>query len=288
MLYKLCNYPYQKCRVFLSVQAFFLEKFQRKRKGVCMVKKRDMPVSGELAVAHVEKIYPHSVTVKLDEYDQEAFIHISEIASGWVKDIKKYVKENQSVVIKIISIDENKLNASIKRVSREQEKDKIKEFRMDMRAEKLLELAGKALNKNLEQSYKEAGFTLQEKFGSLFKGFKTSIDNEKLLIERGVPEKWVKLISEIAKKNIGQKEIVFKKFINLKCYKEDGLNDIKRLLKIVEDSCITVSYISAPVYMMEFKGKPKSGDKEFHSKLNAAEKLADEMEIEWKENGKSM
>ena len=69
-----------------------------------MVKKRDMPVAGELAVAHVEKIYPHSVTVKLDEYDQEAFIHISEIASGWVKDIKKYVKENQSVVIKIISI----------------------------------------------------------------------------------------------------------------------------------------------------------------------------------------
>lgn len=47
---------------------------------------------------------------------QTGLVHISEIAEEYVKDIKTHLKENQTVKVKIISVDNNgKISLSIKR-----------------------------------------------------------------------------------------------------------------------------------------------------------------------------
>ncbi|NMB34065.1 MAG: S1 RNA-binding domain-containing protein [Clostridium sp.] len=49
---------------------------------------------------------------------QTGLVHISEVAKEYVKDIKEHLKENQTVKVKIISVDEGgKISLSIKRVS---------------------------------------------------------------------------------------------------------------------------------------------------------------------------
>jgi len=48
--------------------------------------------------------------------DQTGLVHISEVAEEYVKDIKTHLKKNQTVKVKIISVDKNgKISLSIKK-----------------------------------------------------------------------------------------------------------------------------------------------------------------------------
>ena len=39
---------------------------------------------------------------------KEAFIHISEVSSGWVKNIRDYVRENQKIVARVLRVNPKK------------------------------------------------------------------------------------------------------------------------------------------------------------------------------------
>lgn len=53
--------------------------------------------------------------VRLDE-NQTGLVHISEVASEYVEDIRAHLKENQTVRVKVLSIDEKgKISLSIKK-----------------------------------------------------------------------------------------------------------------------------------------------------------------------------
>ena len=82
---------------------------------------------GDVVVCVVKKLYPNSALVTIVDENVEGMIHVSEIASGWVRDIRHHLKEGQLVVAKIIRIDEIP-HLSIKRV-RKEEKKRSKEQR---------------------------------------------------------------------------------------------------------------------------------------------------------------
>ncbi len=48
-------------------------------------------------------------------------VHISEVADAYVHDVKNYLKENDKVKVKVISIKEGKIGLSIRRVNKPQE-----------------------------------------------------------------------------------------------------------------------------------------------------------------------
>jgi translation initiation factor 2 alpha subunit (eIF-2alpha) len=53
-----------------------------------------LPEPGELVVSTVKKIAPYGAYVALDEFnDTEGLLHISEISSRWVKNIRDHVRE---------------------------------------------------------------------------------------------------------------------------------------------------------------------------------------------------
>jgi translation initiation factor 2 subunit 1 len=238
-----------------------------------MVRRSGMPENGELVICRITKINPNSAFALLEEYRKEGLIHISEIKTGWVKDIRSFVKPDQMVVAKVIRIDDNAhISLSLKRVDKNQENEKIKEYKLDQRAEKMLELAAKEIKKTLDDAYKEAGFKLIENFGSLYKAFKTSIQNPNLLIERGINEKWVELIRKTAEKGIEQKEFEFKAKLLLKTYKPNGVALLRAMLEDIKNMGFDVRYIAAPEYLLGYKTKnAKKGSKEFREKL---EKIA--------------
>ena len=55
------------------------------------------PEPRELIIATVKKVVPYGAFCSLDEYnDIEAFIHVSEIAPRWIKNVHEHVKEGQN------------------------------------------------------------------------------------------------------------------------------------------------------------------------------------------------
>jgi translation initiation factor 2 subunit 1 len=244
-----------------------------------MVKKRGMPQQGELVIATITRINPHSVYAHIEEFEKEGMIHISEISSGWVRDIRNHVKSGQTVVAKVIRI-EDVISLSLKRVDRKQENERMKEYRLSQRAEKMLELVAKKLGKTLDQAYKEVGFLLQENYGSLYAAFKVAMQNPGQLKERGVPAAWIEPLKEIAEKNIEQKEYEFRSRVFVRCLEPDAILRIKKLLMEAQSLGLSVHYIAAPEYLMKYKTRnAKKGEKEFGEKLEKLSKLDRSLEV---------
>ncbi len=246
-----------------------------------MVKRRGLPEPGELVIVKISKINPHSAFAYLEEYGVEGMVHISEVSSGWVKDIRNFVKVGQTGVAKVMRVEDNHVSLSLKRVDRNQENNKTKEYRLNQRAEKMLQLAAEAMKKTLDGAYEEVGFMLQENFGSLYEGFKVSLTNPQLLKDRGVPEKWIEQIRAVAEKAIVQKEFEFKAKLKLKTHRPNGINIIKTILTRAEEAGLEVRYIAAPEYLVRYRSmNAKKGEKEFVEKLESLKSKDAEMSFE--------
>ncbi len=220
-------------------------------------------------IVRISKVNPNSAFAYMEEYGAEGMIHISEVSSGWVRDIRQFVKTGQTAVAKVTRVDGSHISLSLKRVDKKQENNKTKEYRLNQRAEKMLQLAAEALKKTLEKAYEEVGFDLQENFGSLYEGFRISIQNPQQLRDRGVPEKWIEQMRVVAEKSIVQKEFMFKARLYVKTYKKGGVSIIKDVLKEAEKSGLQIRYIAAPEYLVNYRSmNAKKGGKEFVEKLN--------------------
>ena len=66
------------------------------------------PEEGELVVVTVYSVKQNGADVSLDEYeDVKGFIFIGEIASGWIKNIRRFVREGQRLVCKVMITNMN-------------------------------------------------------------------------------------------------------------------------------------------------------------------------------------
>jgi translation initiation factor 2 subunit 1 len=60
----------------------------------------ELPEVGEIVVATIAKIGDHGAYATLDEYNGiQGFLHVSEIAHGWVRNVSKFVKEGEKKVL---------------------------------------------------------------------------------------------------------------------------------------------------------------------------------------------
>src|SRR3989338_9072508 len=183
-----------------------------------MMKRRDaFPSVGELIVGTITTVNPYSAAVRLEEYDRFGMIHISEVSSRWVRDIKEFAKENQRCVCKVIKVDEEQghINLSLKRVSKEEYDRKMSDYKSEEKAEKILDDIGKKFGKNLDQMYEEIGYSLQDNFGSLFKAFKIALKDKKLLVKKGFEEKYADAIEQATAEVFKESDIEIKCKLNL-------------------------------------------------------------------------
>jgi translation initiation factor 2 subunit 1 len=243
------------------------------------MRKTGCPSRDELVVCRITKIYPNSAFAELVEYGKSGMIHVSEVASRWVRDIREFLKENQYVVCKVMRIEGDNIHLSVKRVQREQANSKLNEFKRERKAEKLLELAGKELGKDLEESYRIVGNSLWEEFGSLSKAFEIARKDPELMKSKGIPGEWVDALSKIAQKSFVEKSFTMKIRLKLASYSPDGIDIIKKALQNALDAGFEVKYISAPEYLMVGNGKDAK-------KLEASlEKTAQDIMKEIKQGG---
>ncbi len=222
------------------------------------------PAFGELVVGTITTVNPYSAAVRLEEYDRFGMIHISEVSSRWVRDIREFTKENQRCVCKVVKVDpeQRHINLSLKRVSKEEYDRKMSDFKSEEKAEKMLEDIGKRMGKSLDEMYEEVGYKLQDTFGSLFKAFKIALKDKKLLIKKGVEENYADAIAASAADIFQESEVEIKCKLMLTSSKPGAITAIKKALMEAEKEGVEIRYVSAPIYMMKMTGTdPKKTEK---------------------------
>jgi len=246
------------------------------------MKKQGLPSWGELVVCRIGTIHPNSATAELIEYGLSGMIHVSEVASRWVKDIREFIKENKIVVCRVMRVDKHHIELSIKRVQRGQAESKLNEYKRESKAEKMLEQAAKGMKKSLEDAYKEVGYKLIDDFGSIAKAFEFAHKNPELLKTKGVPKEWADFIIETANRQYEEKTYNVRADLNIVCYQPDGINVIKSVLTKAKSKGLEIKYISPPKYLVTVQGKKY---KELESRvISACEEIVKEIS---KNNGEA-
>jgi translation initiation factor 2 subunit 1 len=216
--------------------------------------KNEWPAERDLVVGTVHKVLNYGAFAHLDEYPgKEEFIHISEVSAGWVKNIRDYVRENQKIVARVLRVNPRKghVDVSLKRIREDQRTRKIQQWKIEQKAEKLLEFAAKSLGKDLDAGYDEVGYAIMEEFGDLYGAFEAAAEEgTDVLVERGVDETWANAITEVAKKNISPPEVQINGYINLTSYAPNGVEIIRDALGSIKDENLSVQCVGAPKYRL--------------------------------------
>ena len=222
-----------------------------------MQRAEEFPEEGELIIGTVQTVKNYGAFVILDEYeDKEGFIHITEVATGWIKYIRDYIRERQKVVCKVLRVDRSKghVDLSLKQVNDHQRREKIQDWKNEKKARKLLEIAAEKLGKSLEESLDEFGFDLVEKYGGLYHTLEEIAINPNLLSEEGFSGDWVEVITNIAVDNITPPFVKVSGYLDITCPTPDGIIQIKNALLEAEKCDVTeliVQYVGAPKYRIK-------------------------------------
>jgi translation initiation factor 2 subunit 1 len=58
-------------------------------------RKPQWPEVGDLVIANIESVTTYGACAKLGEYDKQGLLHVSEINSIWMRNIRDFVREDQ-------------------------------------------------------------------------------------------------------------------------------------------------------------------------------------------------
>jgi len=236
----------------------------------------EYPEDGELVVCTVTSVKNFGAFVTLDEYGgKEGFIHVRDVATGWVKYIRDYVREGQKIVCKVLAVDASKghIDLSLKQVNEHQKRDKIQAWKNEKKAEKLLELVAAKLDKKVEELYEDCISDIVEKYGSPYISFEEASLNAKAFKKEFGKKKWVDAFIEVAQENIQPPKVEIVAIMELTCPDSNGIIHIRNAL--IEESAseraeINIRYMGAPRYRVEVSAIDyKTAEEELKKRFDA-------------------
>ncbi len=192
---------------------------------------------------------------ELQEYKKDAYLPISEIASGWIKNIHEFIKEGQKTVGKVLSVDKQKntIDISLKKATQKEKDDKLNEFNLEKRYEKLFDQA--IINSKQEQKKDKIKEELGNKFITYTNLFNTLLEDNKaidFIKNKGFAEALLEIIS----KNIKPKKYIVSYTVELKIIDpKESIKKIKALLLEINKLGIDILYLGAPKYRFTAEGQ---------------------------------
>ncbi|MEW5748565.1 MAG: translation initiation factor IF-2 subunit alpha [Candidatus Thermoplasmatota archaeon] len=219
-----------------------------------MPRKAEFPEIGDLVICSVQNVKNFGAFVSLDEYEgKEGFIHVRDVATGWVKYIRDHVREGQKVVCKVLGVDQERghIDLSLKQVNDHQRREKIQEHKNEKKAEKLLEIVGTKMGKSLDEAYDEVGAKLVAEFGTLYAAFEGAAVDTSQLDELGIDKKWASALASVAAENIQLPSVTIDATLEVTTPAPDGVDHIREALSAGlkgKDAQVDISYLGAPRY----------------------------------------
>ncbi len=207
-----------------------LWQFSNNGEGLAMSTKRaEWPEIGDLVIATVLEVTDYGAYAKLDEYGKRGLLHVSEISSSWIRNIRDFVREGQKMVLKVLRIDVEKghIDLSLRRVTKRERIEKMMSWKKERKAETLLRNVAEKTGLPIDQVQEKAGEIVEKEYG-LYEGFEKAVkEGPEILTKLGVPEDIAVAFAEVAKERIRVPMVRVKGIIELRCPKPNGINVIK-------------------------------------------------------------
>jgi translation initiation factor 2 subunit 1 len=227
---------------------------------------QEMPEQGEIVLATVTKVMDHGAYVTLDEYNAiQGFLHISEIAPGWIRSVGKFVRDGEKKVllVKKINLERGDIDLSLKQVSKDQKKQKLKEVKKFEKGKTLLQsIQEKA--KLSDKEIEKLEDSIYSKFDSVYDAFieigRNGIESVK---ELKIPKKTSAAIEELCSK-IKLPSVEIRGIMEITNNRSDGVEIIKKALldATKKDPTIDITYLGAPKYRLSITSEDfKSAEK---------------------------
>ena len=189
----------------------------------------EYPEVGDLVIATIDSVTTYGAYAKLDEYNKQGLLHVSEISSSWIRNIRDYVREGQKTVLKVLRVDPDKghIDLSLRRVTKRARIEKTRSFKQDRKAEALLREIQEKLSISTEELYSKAVALMEENF-SLYEVLEqTAKEGSDFLVKLGVPENISKVFAEVTADRIPVKQVRVKGTLEVLCPKPNGVKIIK-------------------------------------------------------------
>jgi len=221
--------------------------------------KPEWPEFGDLVIATIEKVMDYGVYAKLEEYNRQGFLHISEISSGRIRKIRDYVRENQKMVLKVIrvNVEKGQINLSLRRVTKRERIEKNKSWKKNRKGEALLNEVAEKVGLPIHEVYQKAGVIIEEKYG-LYEGFEKVVkEGLEVLTKLDIPEDLAKVIAQVAEDRIRIKMVKVRGVLEVRCMKPSGVKCIQEAFigagkaHRAKDAKIEFCVIAAPRYSVE-------------------------------------
>jgi translation initiation factor 2 subunit 1 len=221
------------------------------------LRRPEWPEVGDLVIATVINVTSYGAYVRLDEYGKEGLLHVSEVASRWVRNIRDYVREGQKLVLKVLRVqaDKGQVDVSRRRVTKRDKKEKLLSWKKDRKAESLLRTAAEKLEISFEEAYKKSGILIEKAFGELYYGLeKTAKDGVQVLLDLGIDKDLAMTLETITREKIQISLVSVKGLLELRNTKPNGIFLIKDTLRIAKETGeskgaeINVYLVSPPKY----------------------------------------
>jgi len=242
-----------------------------------MVKNRNpFPKEGAFIMGRVVDIQKQYIYVDLPDYDglpseetARGMIHISEISSRWVKNIRSIVRVGQRIVLRVVKVvpDKGQIDLSLRRVNSAQKDLIAKEHKYANKFENLLQFLTETegIDLTLDHAYELIGWPIKEQFDFYQEAIEAlKEDGEELLneltdISDHIKDVYLKIVDEnveISTVNIiGKIKLINKSGDGIIKIKET-LNEVMKVIdKPVETRKLSLSYLGAPYYRLEIVSK---------------------------------
>jgi len=225
---------------------------------------QSMPDDGELVLATVREITAHGVYVTLDEYGRlPAFLHISEIATGWVRDIERYAKPGQKIVLKVIRINRGRkeIDLSLRQVSGEERRAKVIEVKKTEKAETIVDALKIKLDNN-DAALRTITDTILNVYDTLYDGFEDIARRGPKALQKleGLDAQTGALLEEVTKDKIAIPIVEVRGVMDIRVKTSNGIEVIKSALRYGEEvktsgAQVKVTYLGTPRYRLIVKAE---------------------------------
>jgi translation initiation factor 2 subunit 1 len=202
------------------------------------------------------------------------FLHISEISTGWVKNIDRVAKVQQKLVLKVIRAERSRreVDLSLRQVTNEEKRNKLIDWKQNERATTIMGTVKKKLALG-DLQFNEIIAKLEKEHGSLYDALESaSKKGEKALASLEIPEVIGKEIVEAAKEKITSPKYEVGAIVEISSKASDGIQQIKEALDAAVATSSTaeikVTYVGAPRYRLRVIADDyKQADKLMNSAL---------------------
>ena len=229
---------------------------------------QELPEIGEIVIATITKISDHGAYVTLDEYNKiQGFLHVSEIAPGWVRKVHRYVKEGEKKVllVKKVGSERREIDLSLKQISKEQRKKKlldVKRFEKEQGILKNIQEKSELTTKQIEE--------LEDQFLSKYDSVYDAMLNVAIkgtgeINDLKLQKKVLTTIEDICSK-MKLPSVELRGILEISNNQSNGVELIQKTLsdaENAEDVKIEITYLGAPRYRLslvaqDFKTAEKS------------------------------